>query len=112
MGVPAGHSHFLVHVVAHRSNLGRATVLLGGRVVKTPGSRSGGVKTDIGNTISKDITLAAREGGGEPEMNPALRIAIKKAIDMMSSNSILTILGKGRESYQVVNGEIKDFCVK
>ena len=29
--------------------------------------------------VSKDITLAAREGGGDPEMNPALRLAIKKA---------------------------------
>ena len=36
-------------------------------------------------------------------------LAIKKAIDMMSSNSILTVLGKGRENYQVVNGEIQDF---
>ncbi len=29
--------------------------------------------------ISKDITLAAREGGGDIEMNPALRLAVKKA---------------------------------
>ena len=29
--------------------------------------------------ISKDITLAAREGGGEPDMNPALRLAVKNA---------------------------------
>jgi len=29
--------------------------------------------------ISKDITLAARELGGSPETNPALRLAIKKA---------------------------------
>jgi len=29
--------------------------------------------------ISKDITLAARDGGGEPDMNPSLRLAIKKA---------------------------------
>ena len=29
--------------------------------------------------VSKDITLAAREGGGDHEMNPALRLAIKKA---------------------------------
>ena len=29
--------------------------------------------------ISKDITLAARELGGNPETNPALRLAIKKA---------------------------------
>lgn len=29
--------------------------------------------------LSKDITLAAREGGGSVEMNPALRLAVKKA---------------------------------
>ena len=29
--------------------------------------------------ISKDITLASREGGGDVEMNPALRLAVKKA---------------------------------
>ena len=29
--------------------------------------------------ISKDITLAAREGGEDPDMNPALRLAIKNA---------------------------------
>ena len=29
--------------------------------------------------LSKDITFAAREGGGDSDMNPALRLAIKKA---------------------------------
>ena len=29
--------------------------------------------------ISKDITLAAREGGEDPDMNPTLRLAIKNA---------------------------------
>ena len=29
--------------------------------------------------LSKDITLAARESGGNPDMNPALRLAVKKA---------------------------------
>ena len=29
--------------------------------------------------LSKDITVAARERGGNPEMNPTLRLAIKKA---------------------------------
>ena len=29
--------------------------------------------------LSKDITLAARELGGNPDMNPALRLAVKKA---------------------------------
>ena len=36
-------------------------------------------------------------------------LAIKKAIDVMPSNSILTILGKGRENYQIVNGEVEPF---
>ena len=38
--------------------------------------------------VSKDIALAAREGGGDPEMNPALRLAIKraKAANMPSAN--------------------------
>ena len=38
--------------------------------------------------VSKDITLAAREGGGDQEMNPALRLAIKKAkaVNMPSAN--------------------------
>tara|TARA_B100000131_G_C17924821_1_gene535824 strand:- start:96 stop:809 length:714 start_codon:yes stop_codon:yes gene_type:complete len=29
--------------------------------------------------LSKDITFAAREGGGDADMNPALRLAVKKA---------------------------------
>ena len=38
--------------------------------------------------VSKDIALAAREGGGDSEMNPALRLAIKraKAANMPSAN--------------------------
>ena len=29
--------------------------------------------------LSKDITLAARDGGGDSDMNPSLRLAVKKA---------------------------------
>ena len=38
--------------------------------------------------VSKDIALAAREGGSDPVMNPALRLAIKKAkvVNMPSAN--------------------------
>ena len=38
--------------------------------------------------LSKDITLASREGGGSIDMNPALRLAIKKAksANMPSAN--------------------------
>ena len=38
--------------------------------------------------VSKDITLSARESGGDPELNPALRLAIKKAkaVNMPAAN--------------------------
>jgi len=46
--------------------------------------------------VSKDITLAAREGGGDPEMNPALRLAIKKAKTAnMPSANIERAINKG-----------------
>ena len=46
--------------------------------------------------VSKDITLAAREGGGDHEMNPALRLAIKKAKTAnMPSANIERAINKG-----------------
>jgi len=38
--------------------------------------------------VSKDIAFSAGKGGGDPEMNPALRLAIKKAkaVNMPSAN--------------------------
>ncbi len=46
--------------------------------------------------VSKDIALAACEGGSDPEMNPALRLAIKKAkvVNMPSAN-IERVINKG-----------------
>ena len=29
--------------------------------------------------LSKEITLSAKEGGGDPDLNPSLRLSIKKA---------------------------------
>ena len=46
--------------------------------------------------ISKDITLAAREGGGDPEMNASLRLVIKAAkAANMPSNNIVRAVKKG-----------------
>ena len=46
--------------------------------------------------VSKDIALAAREGGGDPEMNPPLRLAIKKAkVANMPSANIERAINKG-----------------
>jgi len=46
--------------------------------------------------VSKDITLAAREGGGDPDMNPPLRLAIKKAkAANMPASNIQKAVNKG-----------------
>ena len=46
--------------------------------------------------IAKDITLAAKESGGDPDMNASLRLAIKKAKSAnMPANNIERALKKG-----------------
>ena len=46
--------------------------------------------------LSKDITLASREGGGVIEMNPTLRLAVKKAKNAnMPSSNIEKAIKKG-----------------
>ena len=56
--------------------------------------------------VSKDIVLSAREGGGDPEMNPALRLAIKKAKTAnMPSANIERAINKGTGNLPGVNYE-------
>ena len=56
--------------------------------------------------VSKDIALAAREGGSDPEMNPALRLAIKKAkVANMPSANIERAINKGTGNLQGVRYE-------
>ena len=46
--------------------------------------------------LSKDISLASREGGGDVEMNPTLRLAVKKAKNAnMPSSNIEKAIKKG-----------------
>ena len=46
--------------------------------------------------LSKDITLAAREGGGDVDMNSSLRLAVKKAKESnMPSANIDRAINKG-----------------
>ena len=46
--------------------------------------------------LSKAITVAAREGGGDPEMNPALGLAVSKAKDAnMPHDNIQRAMDKG-----------------
>ena len=50
----------------------------------------------IFSVISKDITLAAREGGGDPSMNPRLRTVIAKAKTAnMPSDNVERAIKKG-----------------
>ena len=46
--------------------------------------------------LSKAITVAAREGGGDPEMNPTLAMTIQKAKDgNMPNDNIQRAVDKG-----------------
>ena len=56
--------------------------------------------------LSKDISFAAREGGEDPDMNSALRLAIKKAkLSNMPSANIDRAIKKGTGQLEGVNYE-------
>ena len=56
--------------------------------------------------ISKDITLAAREGGGDADMNPSLRLAIKNAKNAnMPAANIERAINKGLGNFPGVKYE-------
>lgn len=53
-------------------------------------------KGKIFTRIAKEITIAAREGGGDPEMNPRLRLAVQNAKSVnMPSDNIKRAIQKG-----------------
>ena len=46
--------------------------------------------------VGRDITIAAKQGGDNPDMNPALRLAIQKARDVnMPKDNIQRAIEKG-----------------
>ena len=56
--------------------------------------------------VSKDITIAAREGGDDPSMNSTLRLAIKKAKSSnMPAANIERAIKKGTGQLEGVNYE-------
>ena len=56
--------------------------------------------------LSKDIALAAREGGDDPDMNSALRLAIKKAkVSNMPAANIERAIKKGTGDLEGVSYE-------
>ncbi len=56
--------------------------------------------------IAKEITIAAREGGGDPDINPRLRLAMQngRAVNMPSDN-ITRAIKKGTGEIEGVNYE-------
>ena len=56
--------------------------------------------------LSKDIAIAAREGGGDPDMNSALRLTIKKAkVSNMPTSNIERAIKKGMGQLEGVTYE-------
>ena len=54
----------------------------------------------------REITVAAREGGGDPDMNPALRIAVDKALGAnMTRDTIERAIKRGTGDLDGVNYE-------
>jgi len=54
----------------------------------------------------REITVAAREGGGDPDMNPALRIAVDKALGAnMTRDTIERAIKRGTGDLEGVNYE-------
>ena len=56
--------------------------------------------------ISKEITIAAREGGGDPDGNPRLRLAMQNARSVnMPNDNIIRAIKKGTGEIEGVNYE-------
>ena len=54
------------------------------------------------SVISKDLTLAARDGGGDPSFNPRLRTVIAKAKQAnMPAENVERAIKKELENFQV-----------
>ncbi len=67
-------------------------------------------KGKIFNKINREITVAARMGGGDPVDNPRLRLVIQKAKDVnMPSDNIEKAIKKGTGELEGVNYEERTF---
>lgn len=64
--------------------------------IKHRKGRQDALKGKIFTQMGKEITIAAREGGGDTDMNPRLRLAVKKARDNdMPKDNIERAIKKG-----------------
>lgn len=74
--------------------------------IKNKKAKADAQKGKMFTKVIKEITVAARLGGGDPESNPRLRIAIEKARDVnMPSENIERAIKRGTGELEGVNYE-------
>lgn len=72
--------------------------------IKHKKERQDAKKGKVFTKIIKELTVAAREGGADPEANPRLRLAIDKAIGVnMPKSNIERAIDKGSGNIEGVN---------
>jgi YebC/PmpR family DNA-binding regulatory protein len=63
-------------------------------------------KGKIFTRLIKEITVAARDGGGDPDMNPRLRLSLEKARDAnMTKDSVQSAIKRGSGALEGVSYE-------
>lgn len=63
-------------------------------------------KGKVFTRLIKEITVAARNGGGDPDMNPRLRLSLEKARDAnMTKDSVQSAIKRGTGQLEGVNYE-------
>ncbi|MGB9766484.1 MAG: YebC/PmpR family DNA-binding transcriptional regulator [Sulfurihydrogenibium sp.] len=74
--------------------------------IKNKKAKADAIKGRIFTKVIREITIAARLGGGDPEANPRLRIAIEKAREVnMPSENIEKAIKRGTGELEGVNYE-------
>jgi YebC/PmpR family DNA-binding regulatory protein len=74
--------------------------------IKNKKAKADAIKGRIFTKVIKEITIAARLGGGDPEANPRLRMAIEKAREVnMPSENIEKAIKRGTGELEGVNYE-------
>ncbi|WP_028951075.1 YebC/PmpR family DNA-binding transcriptional regulator [Sulfurihydrogenibium subterraneum] len=74
--------------------------------IKNKKAKADAIKGKMFTKVIKEITIAARLGGGDPEANPRLRMAIEKAREVnMPSENIERAIKRGTGELEGVNYE-------
>lgn len=74
--------------------------------IKHKKGRADAKRGKVFTRISKEITIAARKGGGEPDGNPRLRLAMQNARSVnMPNDNIIRAIKKGTGEIEGVNYE-------